>query len=204
MQRTQNPVAAVPAVGYPGAHYASIGAVAVRKVAHGGEIALEVPAGNAEARSEVGVLTDALVEFQSWNDFRPVGANLLAELGESIGGADRGNQEHIDRDLGEFCALESHRQDWASVRAQKGRVRRGERCCGVGAADDVALRLQRPLDSTPEYQSLDLIVKDPPRSQFAACESGWYLRKNDDRGIVARRGEHGLEHVADRCEIATA
>ena len=72
------PVTTVAAVGDPGAYHTGVGAVAVGEASYRGEVALEVTAGNAKSGGKVGMLPDALVEFERRHDFRPVGANFLA------------------------------------------------------------------------------------------------------------------------------
>src|SRR5260370_38781655 len=73
-------VTGVAAIGDPGAYHIGVGAVAVGEAAYRGEVALEVTAGDAKSGGKVGMLPDAFVELERRHDFRPVGADFLAQF----------------------------------------------------------------------------------------------------------------------------
>src|SRR5262245_38680059 len=118
MQHPRRPVAAMTAVGNEGADDARLGAGLLRQPRDGREIALEIATGNAQPGREIGALPDASVELERRYDLAPVGADALGKFRQRIRDRHRGDQAAIDRDLGEFGAFVSHRQDRTAERAE--------------------------------------------------------------------------------------
>ena len=154
----RRPVAAQLAVGDPCAHDAAVGMMPLRQRDDGGEIALEIAAGDAETGRQIGLRSNARIELQRRHDFRPVRADVLADFRQGVGDADRGDETAIDRNLRQLRALVAHRQDWAAESREDGEISRLDRCGRIGAADDGSLGMQRALHRAAEHQRLHLIV----------------------------------------------
>src|SRR6476619_5668066 len=85
---SQHPVATIGTICLPGANNSSLTAIHRRKPLHCHEIALQISARYAKARTEISVVPDALVQAEGRRDFLPVGPNSLADFGEGVGRGD--------------------------------------------------------------------------------------------------------------------
>ena len=96
VEHPQGPEPAVAAVGLPGTNDPEIGAGGITKANHRRQVALQIAAGEAETGRDIGVLADALIEPERRGDLRPIGPDMLAELGHGVGdgnGADEADPE---------------------------------------------------------------------------------------------------------------
>src|SRR5262245_32808787 len=187
MQHPRRPVAAMAAVGNEGLNDARLGAGLLRQPRDGGEMALEITAGNAQPGREIGALPDAGVELERRYDLAPVGPDALGKFRQRIGDRDRGDQTAIDRDLGELGAFVSHRQDRTAERAEQRREGFGQRLGWIRAADDISLGSGRALDRAAEHQRLDLVEQPLRRHWQTAGEPRRNLTQHDEQRARRKR-----------------
>src|ERR1700751_3537063 len=103
--RPDNPVTPVLAIVYPGFHDARIGAVPAGKTTDRSQVALEIAARDSQPGRKIGELSNPAIELERRCNFRPIGADGLAQLRQSVGNADRCHKTAVDRYFGEFRAL---------------------------------------------------------------------------------------------------
>ena len=146
------------AVSLPSLDEAEIGPMLSGESPRGGQVALEVAAGEAEAWLEIGVRPDPSVEAQGGSDLGPVGADALAKLSHGVGRGHARDEEEIDRDLRELGAFVAHYEHRAAEGRVPGAQRGGQRLRGIRRADDEAFWLQRALHGGAEDERLHLII----------------------------------------------
>ena len=84
VEHAQRPVAPMLAVANEGRHHAGLDALLGGEPEHGGEVTLEISAGQAESRRQIRVSADAPVETERRRDLGPVGPHALRKLGEAV------------------------------------------------------------------------------------------------------------------------
>ena len=172
----------------PGRDHARIGAVGVGQALHGGEIALEIAAGDAEAGCEIGVRrrcggrASAPARFPTSR--APIASHNSAKR---IADRDRRHEAAIDRDLGQLGAFVAHGQDRATECSSTARKRGSAARAGSAQPTMVALRLASPARRRGRRPAFR------PDSKGAAAAAG------AERPGEARR--HLRQHDHDRVGI---
>src|SRR5436190_16011047 len=114
MQLSQRPRFSIPAVIEESARQRIVHAMPRGQHHVCCQIALEISACNAQARRQVRVLPDTRIQAQSWDDLRPIRANIFTKLGERVRSRDRRDEEKVDRDFCELGALVAHLKNWTA------------------------------------------------------------------------------------------
>src|SRR5437867_462995 len=102
MHSAQHPVSRIATVLLPRHHDSCVTAIFGAQFLNGYQISFQVTAGYTEARLEVSVLPNTLIQTQSGNNLVPVRTDVLTDFGERVSSSHRRDEKTIDSDLAKF------------------------------------------------------------------------------------------------------